>query len=198
VRFSRATHLIATAGLSVSIRKISSVINEAALTAKRWNDSIDLSTIKTGANDEIFQGHSPVLVGVDPLTTYTYLLNSAKRRDATTWGTYLLEKEKFHDALIIKAGEIHIALKKTELENDSLKEANQYLDSQIRAERQQKDQLEKERNEKEQELQRYKRENEEAQRQIAATVNSIMIPKQVLGGMALILGLAPLLYQKFW
>lgn len=106
--------------------------------------------------------------------------------------------EIIHDALIIKAGEIHIALKKTELENDSLKDANQYLDSQIRAERQQKDQLEKERNEKEQELQRYKRENEEAQRQIAATVNSIMIPKQVLGGMALILGLVPLLYQKFW
>lgn len=84
-------------GLSISIGKISSVINEAALTAKRWNDSIDLSTIKTGANDEIFQGHSPVLVGVDPLTTYTYLLNSAKHRDATTWGTYLLEKEKLQD-----------------------------------------------------------------------------------------------------
>ncbi len=33
-------------GLSVSIGKISSIINEAALTAKRWNDSIDLSTIK--------------------------------------------------------------------------------------------------------------------------------------------------------
>jgi len=28
------------------------------------------------------------------LTTYTYLLNSADHRDATTWGTYLLEKEK--------------------------------------------------------------------------------------------------------
>lgn len=81
-------------GISVSIGKISSVINEAALTAKRWNESIDLSTIKIGANDEIFQGHSPILVGVDPLTTYTYLLNSAKHRDATTWGTYLLEKEK--------------------------------------------------------------------------------------------------------
>lgn len=81
-------------GISVSIGKISSVINEAALTAERWNESIDLSTIKIGANDEIFQGHSPILVGVDPLTTYTYLLNSAKHRDATTWGTYLLEKEK--------------------------------------------------------------------------------------------------------
>ena len=81
-------------GISISIGKISSVINEAALTAKHWNESIDLSTIKIGANDEIFQGHSPILVGVDPLTTYTYLLNSAKHRDATTWGTYLLEKEK--------------------------------------------------------------------------------------------------------
>jgi len=84
-------------GQSISIGKISSIINEAALTAQRWNDSINLSTIKIGANDEIFQGNSPILVGVDPLTTYTYLLNSADHRDATTWGTYLLEKEKLQN-----------------------------------------------------------------------------------------------------
>jgi hypothetical protein len=81
----------------VSIGKISNTINEAALKANEYNNSIELSKIKIGANDEIFQGHSPVLVGVDPQTTFTYLLEAADNRDATTWGYKLLEKEKHQD-----------------------------------------------------------------------------------------------------
>jgi tetratricopeptide (TPR) repeat protein len=78
----------------VSIGKISNIINEAALKATEWNNSIDLSKIKIGANDEIFQGQSPVLVGVDPQTTFTYLLEAVDNRDSTTWGFHLLEKER--------------------------------------------------------------------------------------------------------
>jgi len=78
----------------VSIGKISNTINKAASKANEYNTTIDLSTIKIGANDEIFQGHSPVLVGVDPQTTFTYLLEAADNRDSTTWGYHLLEKEK--------------------------------------------------------------------------------------------------------
>ena len=78
----------------VSIGKISNTINKAALKANEYNTTIDLSNIKIGANDEIFQGHSPVLVGVDPQTTFTYLLEAAHNRDSTTWGYHLLEKEK--------------------------------------------------------------------------------------------------------
>jgi hypothetical protein len=78
----------------VSIGKISNTINKAALKANEYNNTIDLSKIKIGANDEIFQGHLPVLVGVDPQTTFTYLLEAADNRDSTTWGYNLLEKEK--------------------------------------------------------------------------------------------------------
>lgn len=78
----------------VSIGKISNIINETAIRAEEWNNSIDLSEIKIGANDEIFQGNSPVLVGVEPQSTFTYLLESADNRDSTTWGYNLLEKEK--------------------------------------------------------------------------------------------------------
>ena len=78
----------------VSIGKISTIINVAASKAEEWNSSIDLGSIKIGANDEIFQGNSPVLVGVDPATTFTYLLEEAENRDSTTWGYHLLEKEK--------------------------------------------------------------------------------------------------------
>ena len=46
------------------------------------------------ANDEIFQGNTPVLVGVDPVTTFTYLLQQAETRDSTTWGVFLLEKQE--------------------------------------------------------------------------------------------------------
>ena len=80
--------------LWVSIGKISTIINEAASKAEKWNSSIDLGSIKIGANDEIFQGNSPVLVGVDPATTFTYLLEEAENRDSTTWGYHFLEKEK--------------------------------------------------------------------------------------------------------
>jgi tRNA U38,U39,U40 pseudouridine synthase TruA len=78
----------------VSIGKISNTINAAAAKAEKWNSSIDLSAIKTGANDEIFQGRKPVLVGVEPDTTFIYLLEGANKRDSATWAVNLLEKEK--------------------------------------------------------------------------------------------------------
>jgi hypothetical protein len=81
-------------GIHISIGKISQVINEAALKAKEWNSSIKLSNISTGANDEIFQANKPVLVGVEPISTFVYLMEEAENRDSTTWGYMLLEKEK--------------------------------------------------------------------------------------------------------
>jgi hypothetical protein len=80
--------------IHVSIGKISRVINEASEKALKWNKSIPLNTLSVGANDEIFQGNTPVLVGVDPMTTYIYLMQETESRDSTTWGVALLEKEK--------------------------------------------------------------------------------------------------------
>ena len=80
--------------IHVSIGKISRVINEASEKALKWNNSIPFNTIDIGANDEIFQGNEPVLVGVDPMTTYIYLMKETENRDSTTRGVALLEKEE--------------------------------------------------------------------------------------------------------
>jgi len=55
------------------------------------NQSQDLSDIRVGLHDEIFQGEQPVLVGVDARSTYCYLLAAAESRDENTWGFHLLE-----------------------------------------------------------------------------------------------------------
>jgi len=44
-----------------------------------------------GLHDEIFQGATPVLTGVDAASTYCYLLAAEERRDADTWGVHLLD-----------------------------------------------------------------------------------------------------------
>jgi len=44
-----------------------------------------------GLHDEIFQGATPVLAGVDAQSTYCYLLAAEERRDADTWGVHLLD-----------------------------------------------------------------------------------------------------------
>jgi hypothetical protein len=59
--------------------------------AKNINDSQDLSLIKVGAHDEIFQKQTPVLVGCDVQSTYVYLLKQEGHRDQITWGVHLLD-----------------------------------------------------------------------------------------------------------
>jgi len=54
-------------------------------------DNQDLSGIRVGLHDEIFQGATPVLAGVDAASTYCYLLAAEHRRDADTWGIHLLD-----------------------------------------------------------------------------------------------------------
>src|SRR6195952_54179 len=51
----------------------------------------DLSSIRGGLRDEIFQGATPVLAGVDAQSTYCYILAAEQRRDADTWGVHLLD-----------------------------------------------------------------------------------------------------------
>lgn len=76
----------------ISEGKISKVLNEAAEKAIMFNQSINLSTINIGAHDEIFQAGDPVLVGVDPLSTYVYLMQGSKKRDAISWSMAIYEK----------------------------------------------------------------------------------------------------------
>ncbi|MGK7908476.1 MAG: hypothetical protein AB4040_14810 [Synechococcus sp.] len=55
------------------------------------NRSEELSGIRVGLNDEIFQAGQPVLAGVCARSSYCYLLVAAEHRDGETWGWHLLE-----------------------------------------------------------------------------------------------------------
>src|SRR3954463_16202832 len=78
-------------GVSVSIGTIHHVLQEATRQAGSINREQDLSGIRAGLHDEIFQGAMPVLTGVDAASTYCYLLAAAEHRDADTWGVHLLD-----------------------------------------------------------------------------------------------------------
>ena len=78
---------------TVSAGYISGVIADAANRARAFDDQIDLSGIRQGVNDEIFQCGVPVLTGVDAETTYTYLLEEASDRTAETWALYLDDRK---------------------------------------------------------------------------------------------------------
>jgi len=75
----------------ISIGTIHNVIQEAIKKARHINNSEDLSPIRVGAPDEIFQAGKPVLVGCDVKSTYCYLLSLEEHRDETTWGVHLLD-----------------------------------------------------------------------------------------------------------
>ncbi len=74
----------------ISITSIHNLIYYHAKEAKQINEKQDLSPVKTGLHDEIFQGSKPVLTGVDNFSTYCYLLKIAEHRDENNWGFNLL------------------------------------------------------------------------------------------------------------
>ena len=75
----------------ISVGTIHNRLQAAAEQAAAINQSQDLSAIRVGLHDEIYQGEQPVLVGVDARSTYCYLLAAAESRDENTWGFHLLE-----------------------------------------------------------------------------------------------------------
>ena len=80
--------------VSISIGTIKNRMESAATSALKINQAQDLSGIKVGLHDEIFQGSQPVLAGVDAASTYCYLLQGAEHRDEDTWGWHLLDAMK--------------------------------------------------------------------------------------------------------
>lgn len=77
--------------LPISVGTIHNRLQSAADKASGINLTQDLSAIRVGLHDEIFQGSQPVLVGVDASSTYCYLLAAAEHRDEDTWGVHLLD-----------------------------------------------------------------------------------------------------------
>ena len=78
-------------GVHVSESTIHNLHQAAARQAGAINRGIDLSPIRVGLHDEIFQGSQPVLAGVDARSIFCYLLAAAEHRDADTWGVHLLD-----------------------------------------------------------------------------------------------------------
>ena len=77
--------------ISISVGTIHNRLQSAARQACAINRSQNLSAIRVGLHDEIFQGSMPVLAGVDAASTYCYLLANAEHRDADTWAVHLLD-----------------------------------------------------------------------------------------------------------
>ena len=77
-------------GVLISIGTVHHVLQLATRQAGVVNHDQDLSGIRVGLHDEIFQGAKPVLAGVDAASTYCYLLAVAEHRDADTWGVHYL------------------------------------------------------------------------------------------------------------
>jgi len=78
-------------GLPVSLGCVHDVLQAATRQASAINRDQDLSGIRVGLHDEIFQAATPVLAGVDATSTYCYLLAAEQHRDAETWGVHLLD-----------------------------------------------------------------------------------------------------------
>jgi hypothetical protein len=81
-------------GLSLSVGTIHTWVVQAAQRAATINRAQDLSGVRVGLHDEIFQGNQPVLAGIDAASTYCYLLQGVEQRDADTWGVHLLDAAK--------------------------------------------------------------------------------------------------------
>jgi hypothetical protein len=70
---------------------VHNILTRAVDKARAINAAQDLSTIRVGAHDEIYQAGRPVLVGAEVESTYCYLLAEAEHCDETTWGVHLLD-----------------------------------------------------------------------------------------------------------
>jgi hypothetical protein len=77
--------------LHLSVGTVHNIVDQAVATARQINERQDLSRVRIGADDEIFQAGRPVLVGVDAESTSCSLLSQEEHRDADTWGVRLLE-----------------------------------------------------------------------------------------------------------
>jgi hypothetical protein len=75
----------------ISVGTVFNIVHQAVVQAQQHNGAQDLSGIRIGAHDEIFQAGQPVLVGADVASTYCYLLSLEEQRDQETWAVRLLE-----------------------------------------------------------------------------------------------------------
>ena len=78
----------------ISKGNVHNIVYEALGQAAQINQQQDLSKVKVGAHDEIYQARNPVLVGCDVHSTYCYLLSLEEHCDANAWGVHLLDLQE--------------------------------------------------------------------------------------------------------
>lgn len=76
---------------AISVGTVHNIVAQVVPLARQHNNAQELSRVRIGAHDEIFQTGRPVLVGADVASTFCYLLSLEEHRDAETWGIRLLE-----------------------------------------------------------------------------------------------------------
>jgi hypothetical protein len=75
----------------LSLGSVHAIVRQAVSSAHPVNAAQDLSRVRVGSHDELFQAGQPVLAGMDLDSTYCYLLAPEAHRDAETWGIHLLD-----------------------------------------------------------------------------------------------------------
>jgi hypothetical protein len=75
----------------ISLGNVHNIVHSAVAEARRINQQYDLSRIRNGLHDELYQADNPVLVGVDVDSTFCFLLSLEDHADADTWGIHLLQ-----------------------------------------------------------------------------------------------------------
>ena len=80
---------------------VHNIVYEHLQKAKEINRQQDLSRVREGLHDEIYQAGHPVLVGCCARSTYCYLLSQEKSCDANSWGVHLLDLQEKQGSLRI-------------------------------------------------------------------------------------------------
>jgi hypothetical protein len=79
---------------NISLGTVHNIIAQAIQSARQVQQNEDLSRVRIGAHDEIYQAGQPVLVGVDVKSTYCYLLEQADTCDGDTWALHLWDLQE--------------------------------------------------------------------------------------------------------
>jgi hypothetical protein len=75
----------------ISKGNVHNIVYEHLQKVKKINFDQNLSRVKEGLHDEIYQAGNPVLVGCCARSTYCYLLKLVETCDANSWGVHLLD-----------------------------------------------------------------------------------------------------------
>lgn len=78
----------------ISLGTVHNIIDQAIPLVRQILQTEDLSRVRIGAHDEIYQAETPVLVGADVTSTYCYLLEQADSCDGDTWALHLWDLQE--------------------------------------------------------------------------------------------------------